>query len=96
MKRQEVINFLVQQKSHLKNTFGVNKIGLFGSFAREEQGDTSDIDIVVEIQSKNKFRSFFSLKYYLEEQLGRSVDLGIEGSLKPMVKKSIEKEVIYV
>lgn len=96
MKRQEVINFLVQQKSHLKNTFGVNKIGLFGSFAREEQGDTSDIDIVVEIQSTNKFRSFFSLKYYLEEQLGRSVDLGIEGSLKPMVKKSIEKEVIYV
>jgi len=91
-----ILNFLKEHKERLKEQFGVQKIGLFGSFARNEYSDSSDIDIAVEIESQNKFRSFFNLKYYLEEHLHHSVDLGIESSLKPIAKEYVSKEIIYV
>jgi hypothetical protein len=47
----------------------------------------SDIDIAVEIESQNKFRSFFGLKYYLEEKLHNKIDLGIESALKPAARE---------
>ena len=72
------------------------RIGLFGSYARGDFREDSDIDIAVEIESKNKFRSFFGLKKYLEENLKNKVDLGIESTLKPIAKKQILKEMIYV
>lgn len=94
--KSEILNFLTQHKDELKKRFGVISIGLFGSFARDEQNSSSDIDIAVEIDSRNRFRSFFNLKYYLEKELQRSVDLGIESTLKPIAKEHISKEIIYV
>ena len=71
-------------------------MGLFGSYARDEQKENSDIDLAVEIESSNKFRSFFGLKYYLEDSFSNKLDLGIESALKPIVKQHILKEIIYV
>lgn len=90
------MTFLREKKPYLSRNFGVQSIGLFGSYVRNEAKENSDIDIVVEIESDNKFRSFFNLKYYLEEHFQKSVDLGIESTLKPIVKKRIEKEIMYV
>jgi predicted nucleotidyltransferase len=96
MKREEILQFLALHKDEMENRFGVTKMGLVGSFARGEADETSDIDIVVEITSNNKFRSFFHLLYFLEESLHRKVDLAIESSLKAVVKKNITKDILYV
>jgi len=81
-------------KKELKEKLGVIKIGLFGSYARNEA--TSDSDIDIEVESDNSFRSFFSLLYFLEQGLDNKIDLGIEHSLKPIAKRNILKEIIYV
>jgi uncharacterized protein len=96
MNKIEILDFLKQHKQELQEKFGLQKIGLFGSYARNEQTADSDIDLAVEIESNNKFRSFFSLKLYLEENLHHKVDLGIESSLKPIAKRYIQKDIIYV
>lgn len=96
MNKQEIIEFLVSHKQELNKKYGVTRIGLFGSYARDEAKEGSDIDIAVEIESKNKYRSFFELKRYLEKNFKNKVDLGIESTLKPIAKEYILKEMIYV
>ncbi|MFA5905530.1 MAG: nucleotidyltransferase domain-containing protein [Desulfobacula sp.] len=60
MNKQEIIEFLISHKRELYEKYGVTRIGLFGSYARDEAKEGSDIDIAVEIESKNKYRSFQS------------------------------------
>ena len=96
MNKQEIIKFLVSHKQELHERYGVTRIGLFGSYARDEAEEDSDIDIAVEIESKNKYRSFFGLKRHLEKNLKNKVDLGIESTLKPAAREYILKEIIYV
>jgi predicted nucleotidyltransferase len=96
MTKKYILNFLKSNKELLKRNYQVTKIGLFGSYARDEAKESSDIDIAVEIESKNSFRSFFSLLHFLEESFDKKIDLGIESSLKPIAKKEILKEIIYV
>lgn len=96
MDKTDILNFLKEHKQELEKEYGLEKIGLFGSFARDEQTLNSDIDLAVEIRSSNKFRSFFALKHFLEDNFGKKVDLGIESTFKPVVKNYIDKEIIYV
>jgi predicted nucleotidyltransferase len=96
MDRNVIISFLQLHKQEMLQQFGATKIGLAGSYARDEANEDSDIDIIVEIQSDNKFRSFFNLLYYLQEFLGQKIDLATESSLKPLVRESILKDVVYV
>jgi len=96
MTSQDILTFLKAHKSEMQEKFGATQIGLSGSYARGVANEESDIDIVVELQSANKFRSFFSLLYYLQDALGKKVDLVTESSLKPLVKKTILKDIIYV
>ena len=95
MTKQFILDFLSSHKAELAQKYGVTKIGLFGSYARGEEREDSDVDIAVEIDSTNKFRSFFNLKYFLEDNLHKKIDLGIESTLKPIAKKYIEKEIVY-
>lgn len=96
MTKKEILHFLQIHRQDLSENFGVTKIGLFGSYARETATKNSDIDIAVEIESKNSFRSFFSLLHFLEDGLKKKIDLGIEHSIKPIAKEKILKEIIYV
>jgi predicted nucleotidyltransferase len=96
MSRDEILTFLRDKKSYLSKNYGVISIGLFGSYARGEAKEESDIDIAIEIEKENKFMNFFNLKYYLENHLHKNIDLGIESTLKPIAKKSILKDIIYV
>ena len=96
MNRQELLSFLKAQSPEMHEKFGVTRIGIVGSYAREEATEQSDIDIIVELQSDNKFRSFFNLLHYLEDSLQVPVDLATEASLKPLVRQSILKDIIYV
>ena len=95
--QSDIIKFLATHKEELAHRFGVTSIGLFGSYARAEARGDSDIDIAVELRPEHKsLRNFFGLRRYLEQELGRPVDLGIESALKPQVREEIAKEIIHV
>lgn len=97
MTRDDILIFLKTHKQEMGLVFGVTQIGLFGSYARQTARADSDIDIVVDIETDKKtLKSFFGLKSYLEENLGKPVDLGIAGTMKPRVKQTAEKEMIHV
>jgi hypothetical protein len=96
MNKQEIINFLRKNKKHLHDKFGVTKIGIFGSIAADNYNKNSDIDIVIEIEKENKdLHNFLAIKRYLEENLNREVDLGIESNLKSAIKKEVKNKIIY-
>ncbi len=86
----EIIDLLKSHAKYIKACFSVKRIGLFGSFARGEQKESSDIDILVEFE-KPTFRNFMNLSYYLEDLLGREVDLVTVKGLhsRPYVEKDV-------
>jgi len=74
--------------------FGVKNIGLFGSFARGDQTSSSDIDILVEfMHEKHTFDNFMDVAFFLEELLGRNIELVTTESLSPYIGPHILKEV---
>ncbi len=78
-----------------KEKFKVESIGLFGSYAREEQTRTSDIDMLVEFDAPVGFFKFIELEDYLSEKLGAKVDLVTPDALKPLIKPQIMEEAVY-
>jgi len=96
MTKNEILTFLSEKKEFLSENYGVTSIGLFGSYARDEAREDSDIDIAIEMKREHKFMNFFNLKYYLQDQFKKPVDIGIESTLKPSVKKYVKREIIYV
>ena len=76
--------------------FGVEQIGLFGSYLNNRATPDSDIDLLVEITPSYKtFRNFLALNYYLEELLGCKVELVTKQSLSPYIGPHILKTVEY-
>jgi len=94
--RQGILQILQVNQEKIRS-FGVIKLGLFGSFARNEQTVESDIDLLVEFQQDKKtFDNFIHLNFFLEEALKRQVELVTTESLSPYVGPHIMKEVEYV
>ncbi|MBL4729853.1 MAG: nucleotidyltransferase family protein [Sulfurimonas sp.] len=92
-----ILDFLSQHKEDFLSKYGVTKIGLFGSYARNDNTPDSDVDIAIEILNEKKsLNNFFSLRRELEKAFDLNVDLGIESSLKPTAKERILQEIIYV
>jgi len=92
----KAINLLKKHEQTIRQKFHVKKIGIFGSFARNEENETSDIDILVEFDPGCKtFDNYMELKYFIEGIFGRSVDLVTVAALKPQLKENILREVIY-
>jgi predicted nucleotidyltransferase len=97
MTKTFILDFLSEHKVEFLDKYGVTKIGLFGSYARNENTNSSDIDIAIEVlKEKKSLNNFFSLRRELEEAFSLKVDLGIESSLKPIAKKRILQEIVYV
>jgi len=82
-------------KPVLTEKFHVSSIGYFGSYAKGQQTDTSDLDLVVEF-SKPVGWAFFTLESFLEQSLGIKVDLTTKNGLKERIKESILNQVKYV
>ncbi len=77
--------------------FGVERLGLFGSFVREQQNEESDIDFVVEFQpGMKKYRNYLNLADFLEENLKRKVDLLTWEGMAPFVQREVRKEIEYI
>ena len=96
MTRDEVLHFLASHKQDIMRNYGVIRLGVFGSYARGDQRDDSDIDIAVEMETDRIFRKFFALEKYLQENLKIPIDLGMESALKPVIKEKIMTEIVYV
>lgn len=95
MTRDQILDFLRQHKQEMHDRFGVTKIGLFGSYARGDAREDSDIDMAIELAA-NTADSYFGLLHYLEDTFRKRIDLGIESNFKPIIKPYILKEIIYV
>ncbi len=91
--RQQILDVLTINDQALKNQ-GVRRIGLFGSFARNEGRSRSDLDFLVELE-RPTFDNFMNLAFLLEKLFVRKVDLVTSDSLNKHVRPYIEKEVIW-
>jgi hypothetical protein len=88
---------LLQEHHHEIRAFGVRRLGLFGSFVREQQGRESDVDILVEFEPGRKtFDTFMQLAFFLEALCGRRVELVTPESLSPYIGPHILREMEYV
>lgn len=93
--KNSILRTLADNSSKLRE-YGVNRIGLFGSYVRNEARHNSDIDLLVDIQKEKKtFRNFMQLSYFLEELLHNKVELVTEQSLSPYIGPHILKTVEY-
>ena len=96
--KNEILNFLKSNQSYIRSHFHITKIGLFGSFSKDEQREDSDVDILIELDKsvQNIYDTKHSLALYLSQAFERKVDIAREKYLKPYAKKSILKDTIYV
>ncbi len=94
MDKSEILQKLSEHKAYIQNNYEVEKIGLFGSYAKDMQTDKSDIDIYVEFKHKT-FRNLAGLWVYLEELYHKKIDLVHKHKRsKGAIFDSIQKEVI--
>ena len=96
MNREELLDILVKNEQQLKSQ-GVKLLGVFGSFARNEQTDKSDVDLIVEFEAgKKSYKRFIELTYFLEDTLKRKVELLTQHSVSKRVMDEIQKDIKYV
>ncbi|MBC2704802.1 nucleotidyltransferase family protein [Desulfobacula sp.] len=94
--KEHIIALLKKYKKEQSKRFGVIKMGIFGSVARGSANESSDIDIVVELNKRNLLNRI-GLKMSLEDFLGVPVDVvAYREDLSPLLKERITKDVIYV
>jgi len=98
MKKQDILSYLRSNQEYYNNKFGVHFIGLFGSFARDEANNNSDIDILYKIKKDKKLSMFkyLELNKQLEEFFHKKIDLVRDEKLKPQIKNYIQKDIAYV
>jgi predicted nucleotidyltransferase len=93
MKREEAIAALRSYMPVIRRDFGVRRLALFGSTARGDARDDSDLDLLVEFENGPTFLSFMGLKVFLEDHLGRKVDLVTRDALKPRLRHVVDEAV---
>ena len=94
--KEKIISIIKSHRNDIES-FGVRKLGLFGSFIREEQDPESDIDFLVEFYPERKnYDNFIHLSFLLETLLEHRIELVTSESLSPYIKPNIMKEVEYV
>ena len=89
----QIMEVLQAQRTTLRR-LGVRRLGLFGSAARGEATEASDLDFLVELDRKT-FDAYMDVKELLESLFGRRVDLVIEGAVKPQLRARILQETVY-
>lgn len=95
MTREEIISRIRERENELRR-LGVARLSLFGSAARNESGQASDVDLLVAFEGKVDYDRYVTVKFFLEDLLGKPVDLVMETALKPRIRRRVESEMIRV
>lgn len=93
---EEISQWLMQHKSLLQDQYKVSELGIFGSYVRKEQIETSDVDVLVEFFETPSLLKFINLENCLSDNLGVKVDLVHKAGLKPRLGERILEEVVYL
>ena len=96
MNRQRVLELLAEHKPHLAERYGVTRLAVFGSMARDAADARSDIDVLVAFDGPATSERYFGVMFYLEDLFGRSVDLVTEKALREELRPHIEREALRV
>ncbi|MDA3868640.1 MAG: nucleotidyltransferase family protein [Gammaproteobacteria bacterium] len=96
MNRKQAIALLARSKPVLATRYGVTRLALFGSTARNAARSDSDIDILVAFDGPATSKRYFGVQFYLEDLLGSPVDLVTEKALRPELRPFIEIEAVHV
>ena len=96
MDKQTVLTKLTDCMEEIRQRFSVKALAIFGSIARNEAAQNSDVDVLVVFKHKGNFDLFMDLKFFLEELLGIQVDLVTDKALRPQIRRAIEQEMIHV
>jgi uncharacterized protein len=92
--RDDIVSIL--QGQMVRSRFGIKSLFLFGSVARNEGTQESDLDFVVNFDGMITFDRYMDLKIFLEDLFGKKIDLAIEDTLKPQIRQKILEEAIDV
>ena len=96
MNRQEILIQLINHAGQIRQLFPVRELSIFGSVARDQADENSDVDVLVEFDKKPNFDSFMDLKFYPEDLLGKQIDLVTRNALRPRMSQLIEQELIHI
>jgi len=96
MTKEIILKYLKEHKQEFMSKFGITKLGLFGSYARNEECLNSDIDLIIELETKDIYEKKRKFKKLLEKEFNTKIDIAREKYLKPLAKNEILKEVCYV
>jgi predicted nucleotidyltransferase len=96
MTRSETLELLKEHKAVLAERFGVTRLALFGSTARDEATVASDVDILVAFDGPATASRYFGVQFYLEDLLGRPVDLVTDKALRERLRPFVERDAIAV
>ena len=94
--REQVLRTLRAHKATLAEQFGITSVALFGSVARDEASDDSDIDVLVEFESPPRWQNYFDAQVFLEDVLGRTVDMMMLSEVRREVRTYVERDAINV
>jgi len=96
MTRSELLRRLADLKNELKQRYGIEEMALFGSYARGEAKEESDVDIVILKMKVKDISKRLGAKDFLEQQLNKKIDLGYFDTMKTFIKNRIKKDFVYV
>lgn len=96
MKRAEVLARIEEHAEEIRRRFGVRELALFGSVARDEAREDSDLDVLVTFEGPADFNRFMDLRFFLEDLLEIRVDLVTRSGLRPELRQEVQREAIRV
>jgi hypothetical protein len=94
MKKEDILIYLRNNKKYLRKEFGIKKIALFGSYARDEAKKRSDIDLLIEVKEKD-FKNRYLLKELLKNEFNKEIDVFYYDTLRKFIKNNVQEDLIY-
>ncbi|WP_027390061.1 nucleotidyltransferase family protein [Chrysiogenes arsenatis] len=96
MTQQQLLQTLRHAQKELQANFGIEKIAIFGSYARNQAQEGSDVDIAILQTQKKDYFSRLKAIHYLEKLLNKKVDMGYLDTMRTIIRQQVEKEMIHV
>ena len=93
---QELKSNILSLKPYIQENYDVDEIYIFGSYARKDQNESSDIDLLVDFKKTPDLLTFIEMEEFLSKELNHDVDLVPKRKLKPQLRDTILKEAIAI